>query len=73
MERIKLCKLSIPFIEKALFQNVSPKVYIINIDDHKIINIFYPSLLTCFGWEKELSQKFWLRNKKLTFLVHTLK
>ena len=51
--------------------------------ERKTVNIFLPiSLNLCFGCSKELSHEdgsfeypqhmFWLRNKKINFLVHTL-
>ena len=49
----------------------------------KYVNIFLPIIISiCFGCLKELShsdgsfeypqQMYWLRNKKINFLVHTL-
>ena len=42
-------------------------------NQRKIVNIFLPIIFSiCFGCSKEPSHMFWLRNKKIIFLLHTL-
>ena len=65
-------------IEEYIFQ-----VWIHKIFKRKLVNFFLPiSFIICFGYSKEPSHRdgsfehpqhmFWMRNKKINFLVRTL-
>ena len=69
--------------QKALVNNINTQVWISNLFQHTIVNIFLPIIFSiCFGCSKEPSHRdgsfeypqhmLWLRNKKLIFLLRLL-